>query len=182
MHDSLQWCDRIKSAKEVEYLYLDQWMAQKSRFVARGDKGGEYAIALHRHSQVKDGDVVYYSAEQSRGVVLRLNLNPVMVIDIHRMVKCDMTLSENIDMMVRLCVELGHALGNQHWPAVVKSHRVYVPLTVDKRVMASVMDTHNFDNVTYHFEAATEVIPYLSPHEIRFLFGAANHPSHSHSH
>ena len=30
------------------------------------------------------------------------------------------------------CVELGHALGNRHWPAVVKGTRVYVPLTVDR--------------------------------------------------
>ena len=37
---------------------------------------------------------------------------------------------------MRTCVELGHALGNQHWPALVKGNRVYVPLTVDRKVMA----------------------------------------------
>ena len=47
------------------------------------------------------------------------------------------------------CVELGHALGNQHWPAVVKGTRVYVPLTVARAVMASVMKTHAFEGVTY---------------------------------
>ena len=46
---------------------------------------------------------------------------------------------------MRTCVELGHALGNQHWPALVKGDRVFVPLTVDRKVMASVMNTHRFE-------------------------------------
>ena len=46
---------------------------------------------------------------------------------------------------MRTCVELGHALGNQHWPALVKGSLVYVPLTVDRKVMASVMNTHRFE-------------------------------------
>ena len=46
--------------------------------------------------------------------------------------------------LARTCVELGHALGNQHWPAVVKGTRVYVPLTVDRRSWRSVMKTHAF--------------------------------------
>ncbi len=28
------------------------------------------------------------------------------------------------EIAMRTCVELGHALGNQHWPAVVKGDRV----------------------------------------------------------
>ena len=43
---------------------------------------------------------------------------------------------EALDVVVRTAFELGHALGNQHWPAVVKGDRVYVPLTVDRKVMA----------------------------------------------
>ena len=54
---------------------------------------------------------------------------------------------------MRTCVELGHALGNQHWPALVKGDRVYVPLTVDRKVMASVMKTHRFEDIAYEFAA-----------------------------
>ena len=56
------------------------------------------------------------------------------------------------------CVELGHALGNQHWAAVVKGMRVYVPLAVARAVMASVMKTHAFKGVTYAFVPGAEVI------------------------
>ncbi len=82
----------------------------------------------------------------------------------------------------RTCVELGHAIGNQHWPAVVKGDRVYVPLTVDHNVMSSVMRTHAFEGIRYEFVPAAEVIPYLAPHESRRLFGAAEIPGHHHDH
>jgi urease accessory protein len=71
-------------------------------------------------------------------------------------------------------------LGNQHWPAVVKGSDVYVPLTVDRNVMASVMKTHAFSGITYEFLPGTEVIPYLLPHEARRLFGGADATPHSH--
>ena len=77
------------------------------------------------------------------------------------------------EVALRTCVELGHALGNQHWPAVVKGQQVYVPLTVDREVMASVMRTHAFAGISYEFVPGSEVIPYLAPHEARRLFGGA---------
>ena len=74
---------------------------------------------------------------------------------------------------MRTCVELGHAMGNQHWPALVKDTVVYVPLTVDRKVMASVMNTHRFEGIRYEFVPGRDVIPYLAPHESRRLFGGA---------
>ena len=85
-------------------------------------------------------------------------------------------------MAMRTCVELGHAMGNQHWPALVKDNAVYVPLTVDRKVMASVMNTHRFEGIRYEFVPGREVIPYLAPHESRRLFGGAEGPVHSHTH
>ena len=59
---------------------------------------------------------------------------------------------------------------------------VYVPLTVDRKVMASVMNTHRFEGIRYEFVPGREVIPYLAPHESRRLFGGAEGPVHSHTH
>jgi urease accessory protein len=86
------------------------------------------------------------------------------------------------EVAMRTCVELGHAMGNQHWPALVKGNLVYVPLTVDRKVMASVMDTHRFEGIRYEFVPGREVVPYLAPHESRRLFGGAEGPVHSHTH
>ena len=44
-----QWAEKLENTK-IEYLELDQWTAQKSRFIAKGSDGQEYAVALKRHS------------------------------------------------------------------------------------------------------------------------------------
>lgn len=161
---------------DIEYIPIDQWTAQKSRFLAIGDRGTEYPVALRRQSQVVDGDIVFHDAAHNRVAALRLELNPVLVLDLSPLEK------ESAETLIRRSVELGHAIGNQHWPAVVKGSKVYVPLTVDKKVMLSVMDTHHLEGVRYEFQPGREVIPYMAPHEIRRLFGGASHESHSHSH
>ena len=86
------------------------------------------------------------------------------------------------EYIARTAFELGHAIGNQHWPAVVKGTRVFVPMTVDRKVMESVMRTHSFENVTVTFRRGAEVIPYLAPHEVRRLFGATDPATAEHAH
>lgn len=78
--------------------------------------------------------------------------------------------------------ELGHALGNQHWPAIVKGNKVYVPLTVDKTVMKSVMETHHLEDISFEFKSGREIIPFLAPHEVRRLFGGAEQGNETHHH
>lgn len=170
---SKEWADKIEKA-QVDYIFLDQWTAQKSRFLGIGVSGKEYPVALARHSQVADGDVISFDPVKGEAVVLRIELNPVMVVDLSGLVTLD------AETMLRTAVELGHAIGNQHWPAVVKGTMVYVPLTVDKKVMLSVMETHHIEGITYEFRKGLDVIPYLAPHEIRRLFGGAGQESHSH--
>lgn len=170
-----EWAERLKDI-HIENLYLDQWTAQKSRFLVTSDHGHEFPIALKRGSRVVDGDIVAFDPEKGNAAVLRLDLSNVLVIDLSGLV------NKNPLDIIRISVELGHALGNQHWPAVVKESKVYVPLTVDKKVMLSVMETHNIDGISYEFQPGTDVIPYLAPHEIRRLFGGASHESHSHVH
>ncbi len=167
---------------DIEYIELDQWTAQKSRFVVRGDRGNEYAVALRRHVQLLDGDLLEYLPEQRRAIAVRIRLNDVLVVDLSALA------AEAPEQILRTAVELGHALGNQHWPAVVRGNRVYVPLTVDRKVMESVMRTHRLEGIAYGFQPGEAVIPYLAPHEIRRLFGGTGpesdaHPyEHSHPH
>lgn len=175
IHQAPEWAKKLEEV-EVDYVYLDQWTAQKSRFLVKSETGKEYPIALKRHSQVTDGDIIYYSPEEKKAVVLRIELSSVLVIDMGELV------SKEPEMIIRISVELGHAIGNQHWPAVVKGTKVYVPLTVDKKVMLSVMETHHIEGINYEFQKGVEIIPYLAPHEIRRLFGGAGQESHSHIH
>lgn len=173
MNRDHEWKHKLEDA-DVDYIFLDQWTAQKSRFLGKGVSGEEYPVALKRHTQVVDGDVIAYDPENNKAVVLKIELSPVLVIDMGGLADKDH------DTIIRRSVELGHAIGNQHWPAVVKGTKVYVPLTVDKKVMLSVMETHNLEDITYEFQKGLDIIPYLAPHEIRRLFGGAGHESHVH--
>lgn len=175
VRSSEEWRKRIETV-ETDEIFLDQWTAQKSRFLAKGVSGTEYPVALTRGSHIVDGDVIEYDAEAGKAVVVRLELNPVLVVDLGGIADKDH------DTIIRIALELGHAIGNQHWPAVVKGTKVYVPLTVDKKVMLSVLETHHIPGITFEFEKGLDVIPYLAPHETRRLFGGAGHESHSHEH
>lgn len=172
---SADWKERLANA-EIDEIYLDQWTAQKSRFLGKGQSGAEYPVALARHTRIADGDVIEFDPQSGKAVVLRLELNPVLVIDLSGITERDHS------TIIRIALELGHAIGNQHWPAVVKDTKVYVPLTVDKKVMMSVLETHHIPGITFGFENGCDVIPYLAPHETRRLFGGAGHESHSHEH
>lgn len=168
------WPGRLSRAR-VDVLRLDQAEAQKSRLRKATDGGVEVAVSLDRGTQLRDGDVLHWDEARRTAIVAHIDLSDVLVIDLSALAGAPRELA-----MAR-CLELGHALGNQHWPAVVKGQRVYVPLTVDQAVMASVMKSHSFEDVTYAFVPGAEVIPHLPPHEARRLLGAAEGHSHSHT-
>ena len=168
------WAARIASST-VDMLQLDHWEAQKTRFKKRTRDGAEIAVSLDRGTFIRDGDVLLWDAQTPALVVASIRLRDVMMIDLDKLAEADPSIA------LRTCVELGHALGNQHWPALVKGTRVYVPLTIDRKVMASVMKTHSFEGIHYEFVPGAEIVPYLAPHESRRLFGGAEGAVHSHT-
>ena len=167
------WQLRLDGVR-IDHLHLDQWEAQKNLFRKATDGGLELAVSLERHTHLRDGDILVWDERGRTAVVAHIELNDVMVL------RLDELLHHSPDQLLQTCLELGHALGNQHWPAVVKDLRVFVPLTVDRKVMASVMRTHAFHGVVYEFIPGAEVIPYLAPHEARRLFGASAPDEHTH--
>ena len=167
-----EWKSRLAPLR-IDEFRLDQWEAQKNRLRKKTIGGTERAVALPRLYQLRDGDVL--ACSDTDAIVVRITLKEVMVIDLAG------AAALSPDAIARSCFELGHALGNQHWPAVVKDTHVYVPLTVDRKVMDSVMRTHRFEHVTYSFQPGASVIPYLAPHEARRLFGGADATPHSHA-
>ena len=130
---------------------------------------------LHSVLGRKAMDILHYDQELRQAVVLRLMLNDIMVIDLGALARMEP------QTIIHTAVELGHAIGNQHWPAVVRGTKIYVPLTVDRKVMESVMHTHNIEHVAYSFRAAEQIIPYLSPHEVRQIVGHNDH-HHAYEH
>lgn len=169
-----EWIDRLATAT-VDAFELDHWEAQKNRLRKKTLGGLELAVSLDRGTFMRDGDVLLWDEHARRAVVARLRLRDVMVIRLEALAALP------IDVAMRTCVELGHALGNQHWPALVKGDSVYVPLTVDRKVMSSVMHTHRFEGISFEFLPGGDIVPYLAPHESRRLFGGAEGPVHTHT-
>lgn len=168
------WRRRLADAA-IDRLVLDQWEAQKNRLRKRTESGQELAISLDRSEYLRDGDVLRWDEQAGQAVLASIDLGEVMVIDLSSLLARDPT------VLMRTAVEVGHALGNQHWPAVIKGSKVYVPLTVDRKVTDAVMKTHALPGVAYEFVAGTEATPFLAPHEARKLFGGAGSQPHSHA-
>lgn len=167
------WQERSRSAK-VDYLTLEQWEAPKNRLRKESDGGIELAISLPRSQHLHDGDVLHFDAAAQVIVVARVALKDVLVIELEGIEKLSPA------EIVRTCFELGHGLGNQHWPAVIKGSTVYVPLSVDQKVMASVMRTHAFEHVKTRFAPGEEIAAKLDAREVRLLFAGADATPHHH--
>lgn len=168
---SAEWAAEAEQLS-VRKIDIKEWTAQKSRFVAYDDFGEEYHFCLDRHTQLHDGDVVAFDKGANLITIINLHLQDIMVIDISNL------LNQPLDVALGLAVEIGHALGNQHWAAVVRGKKIYVPLILDRKVMDSVMQSHHFDHISYTFRPANQIIPYLSPQEVRRLLGGAHADNH----
>ena len=167
------WRERAQNV-EVDPLVLEQWEAPKNRLRKASEGGIELAISLPRSEHLHNDDVLHYDADKGLIVVARIALKQVLVIELEGLE----TLSPL--EILRTCFELGHGLGNQHWPAVIKGSTVYVPLSVDQKVMASVMRTHAFNHVKTHFAPGEEIAAKLDAKEVRMLFAGADATPHHH--
>jgi urease accessory protein len=166
------WAGRLAGAR-VDVLHIGQAEAQKSRLRKKTASGTEVAVSLDRGTRLRDGDILYWDDDRRAAIIAHVDLGDVMIIDLTALA------TRPVAEAMSECVELGHALGNQHWAAVVKDLRVYVPLTIAGTVMASVMKTHAFERVTYFFAPGAEVAGLLTPNEARRLFGTASGDHHS---
>lgn len=160
----------------VDHLMLEQWEAPKNRLRKASEGGIELAISLPRSEHLHDGDVLYHDKASGRIVIARIAMKEVMVIEM-----------EDLDGLspaeiLQISFELGHGLGNQHWPAIIKGTTIYVPLSVDRKVMSSVMRTHAFKRASMRFEPGETVAAKLSAKEVRLLFAGADATPHHHHH
>lgn len=171
--DDPVWRERARQAR-VDPLVLEQWEAPKSRLRKASEGGIELAVSLPRSEHLHDGDILHYDPARGLIVAARVALKEVLVIELEGL--------EHLapHEILRACFELGHGLGNQHWPAVIKGSTVYVPLSVDQKVMASVMRTHAFAHVKTRFVPGEEVAAKLDARDIRLLFAGADATPHHH--
>ena len=156
--------DRAAAAGQLETLCLTPLDAQKGRLRATTDKGTPVGLSMGRGTVLQDGDILWHEPATGRVLAVRMAPEEVLVAKVE--------LGGTPADLFRIGLQLGHVLGNQHWPMKVEGTAVYVPVTVDKHVMASVLKTYRLQGIEYHFEEAeVGAIPRTVP----------EHPHHSHA-
>ena len=166
----------MEAGMDVDWLELDQRDAQKNRLRARSTQGRDLALCLDRGQTLRDGDILLWDGAARRAVAVRIHLCEVMALSLRALAR------RPAAELAERCVRLGHALGNQHWPAVIRDLTVYVPVSVDRAVMTAVMESHRFGDIGVSFMDGDAAAAMLSPEEQRRLFGGADMPAHGHSH
>lgn len=164
----------LHSDLKIDKLELQPFEAVKSRLRKRSTGGQELAISLPRDQQLRNDDILFHDPDTGRIIITRLPLKEVLVIELDSMAKLPAA------EIMEASFALGHALGNQHWPAVIKGSTVYVPLSVDRRVMESVMKTHAFRHVQTYFAEGDTIADNFNSSETRLLFGGAGAVPHNH--
>ena len=134
----------------IDTLELSQWDAQKNRLRKDTRNGQAIAVSLDRNAFLHDGDILLWDEKTKQAVICKIDLCEVLIIDLGGLQKLP------ADQLIERCVQLGHALGNQHWPAIVQNGFVYVPMAVNRLVMNSVMNTHHFKDITFRFAPGSE--------------------------
>lgn len=166
------WSTALGGAK-IDELHLDAGEAQRSRFRKRTAGGLDVAIALQRGVQLRDGDVLQWDEDMRTAVVARIDLGDVLVVDLSRLLELPP------ETLLSRCIAVGHAIGNQHWQALVKGCQVYVPIAVAPEAMEAVLAAHMIEGVSWWFAQGADILPALAPDETRLLF-ASGTGGHSH--
>lgn len=158
-----------------DILVLEQWEAQKSRCRKKSQFGYDIGLSLDRNHRLNDGDILLYDKSNFYLLSVKINLRRVLVINIE---KFDM--ERNTDILTQT-FKLGHALGNQHWKAIIKGYLVFIPVVVADKMLSSVLKTHGYTDEQYFFTEGEKILRLLTPSESRLLFGGTEE-FHKHVH
>lgn len=133
---------RKEKLHEVEYVELAFHDASRRRLRVTTSAGQSVGIDLGDAEALRDGDVLI---GEDPGLMFVVNVAPTEAMALRMSKKLP------ADELFEFGVRLGHMLGNQHWPLKVEHDVVYTPLTIDKKVMETVVKTHGFDGLVWEF-------------------------------
>ncbi len=136
---------------EVDILPTD---CPKSRIFATAQNGTPIGIIKERGWQLTEGDV--FVTGQGQLVVVHLAAQTVMVIQLTEAVGYPEAIA---------LVQLGHALGNHHYPMTVANHKIYLPLPADTAPLDAIIAQFQVPGLCIHYEsvAAELNLPWPSP-------------------
>jgi len=120
----------------LDEITIEERDAHKSRLRLPTHKGRDLGIIVAHGATLEEGDIFTVEEDNSR-VLVHIAIQELMVLT-----PCA---SLHDHERWAWAVRLGHVLGNQHWPVAVMGDQVFVPVTLDRAVMETVLKTHHLD-------------------------------------
>lgn len=134
---------RKEKVGETDSILLSFHDAGRRRLRVTTTGGRSIGIALEGGNVLKDGDVFALADESPLLVVVNIAPSEAMAL----------RLSEDLpsEKLFAFGVRLGHMLGNQHWPIRIERDVVLAPVSIDRKVMETVVKTHGFKEIEWDF-------------------------------
>lgn len=135
---------QMRLERKAHTITLSRQESERCRLFKRlPEYNEEIGIDLKRGLVLHDGDILYYRTKEKMFIVR---------VEAEKMMALKFTGNVHEDALFEAAVKLGHAIGNQHWTMKVVGRTVFVPLSLDVKVMESVIKTHNIPGLEYVFE------------------------------
>lgn len=122
-------------------VYLRQIDSLKGRIHAKSTSGEVVGIIKGRDWSLSEGDV--FETDRGQLLVVHLEEQKVMVLSFTGEAK-----GHEIDL-----VHLGHAIGNHHWPLIVRGDNIYIDLVAGIEVMESVIRSFKIPSLHIKYES-----------------------------
>lgn len=155
---------RTEQCLEVEIGRSDR---TKGRILTRTASGQPVGIMKDRDWQLREGDVL--ETVQGHFVMVHVEAQPLMAL----------RFSPDAHNHATALVQLGHTLGNQHWPTTVRGDAVYVEMVATRAQMEKVVNEMAIAlkieglQITFEAKPADEAVEFQKHHV---------HAAHAHAH
>ena len=134
---------RREKLGEVDTVSLAFHDAGRRRLRVKSANGRSLGVDLGTADVLKDGDLLALEEDLTLLVLVQIAPSEAMALRLGK----EMPTEELFAFGVRL----GHMLGNQHWPIRVERDVVLAPVSIDRKVMETVVRTHGFDGIEWEF-------------------------------
>jgi urease accessory protein len=137
---SVQAREKNGSALRIRISASD---AQRRRLRVSSESGTEVGVNIAHGEALHDGDVLAPGSDGDQVVLVEVAPSEAMAIRVDVEIPAEQLFAYG--------VRVGHMLGNQHWPIEVEKDVVLTPVTIDHKVMETVLATHGFEGLTWEF-------------------------------
>lgn len=140
LQENVTLAEKVQTNKEYLEVHLQQSDRAKSRIYTQSTSGIAIGIIKSRDWLLREGDIL--ETEQGKLLLVHIQLQELMVL----------SFSESLTDKAIDLIHLGHVLGNQHYPIIVKGNKIYLQITTDKARIESTIRSFNIPGLQISYQ------------------------------